>query len=515
MKHLSRGLACGLALVAVTLVLSLGQAAGAPSQTSSSLVDIQLTFDTTGSMGPSLEQAKQDGRRIIERVRSFIPNARFAVVSFRDFRNQAGEYQLLQPMTNDVRQIQAALDKLVSVGNSSGGAGGVPAESYSLMYQRSYSDSATGWRPAARKIVVVVGDAEPHGAGTAKIEGCSDTTADPHGLNPATELARMRAAGRTLVMIRQVSQLTTSSLGCYAGMAALAAPGGAARDSGRGDLAQPVLNLITRAYAPVEIRADLAVALPGARAGYTLRLQNPNRFNLRVRELSALVPPGLRYQPRSTSGVTRRNPRVAGRRLTWPIGTSLRPRQTVALHFVLRVPAGSRRAVTTASATVDIGRGEIITTSSAADPVRVTRTPRGLTLGVSAGRSTRIRGAASLAFGPGSPLAGGRVLRGNFTVGYGAGRQLRLAARGVRVFRFGAPTDLELAVEVTGSSGFGACANGTTGRLLLRNSGSILRNGLVGDELTLRLGGSCRSGSYRWSNARSRTVGAVIEARAR
>jgi len=299
-------------------------------------------------------------------------------------------------------------------------------------------------------------------------------------------------------------------------MAERTAPGGTALDStGRTDLTRPILNLITRAYAPITIGSDLGVALPGARAGYTMTLRNPNRFTLRVRELSALVPTGLRYQPRSTSGVTRRNPRVAGRRLTWVVGASLRPRQTAALHFVLRVPNGARRAVTTASATVDIGRGEIITVQSKADPVRVTRTPRGLTLGVSAGRSTRIRGAASLAFGPGSPLAGGRVLRGNFTVGYGAGRQIRLAARSVRVFRFGAPTDLELAVEVTGSSGFGACTTGTTGRLILRNSGSILRNGLVGDELTLRLGGSCRSGSYRWSNARSKTVGAVIEARAR
>ena len=39
------------------------------------------------------------------------------------------------------------------------------AEAYNLLFNKCYTDASIGWRAAARKIVVVIGDAEPHSAG--------------------------------------------------------------------------------------------------------------------------------------------------------------------------------------------------------------------------------------------------------------------------------------------------------------------------------------------------------------
>ena len=89
-----------------------------------------------------------------------MPNARFAIVSFRDHGNPGGEYDTLRAMTTNTSAIEAALNKLHAVSNP------LPAnlvvESYNLAFRRSYADPAIGWRVTARKVVLVIGDAEPY-----------------------------------------------------------------------------------------------------------------------------------------------------------------------------------------------------------------------------------------------------------------------------------------------------------------------------------------------------------------
>ena len=69
-------------------------------------------------------------------------------------------------MTGDAVKVDGAIDTL-----SANGGEDYP-EAYNLVFQNS-SDPATGWRANSRKLVVVIGDAEPHGAGTAGFGGCS------------------------------------------------------------------------------------------------------------------------------------------------------------------------------------------------------------------------------------------------------------------------------------------------------------------------------------------------------
>jgi hypothetical protein len=110
--------------------------------------------------------------------------------------------------------------------------------------------------------VIVIGDAQLHGAGSAGVAGCTDASADPHGFNTATELAGMAAAQRTLTMIRQVSGSTTTSLACYQGLAAGGFTGGTAIDSG-GDLAGEITSLISAAFANYNnVHLEVASASP-------------------------------------------------------------------------------------------------------------------------------------------------------------------------------------------------------------------------------------------------------------
>jgi hypothetical protein len=220
--------------------------------------DIEIAIDTTGSMAPSIAQAESDATSIVSQVQAQVPDTDFAVVQFKD-AGFSPEYQLLQAMTPNASDVQTALSGLSASG------GGDNPEEYNKVFNMS-SDPATGWRSGTRKFVVVIGDAEPHGAGTAGFAGCADTSVDPDGFNTATELAGMAAAQRTLLMIRQVASTTTTSLQCYQSLAAAAFTGGEAVDAG-GDLATQIVSLVDDAFSTVsDVHMEVASAGPAPAA---------------------------------------------------------------------------------------------------------------------------------------------------------------------------------------------------------------------------------------------------------
>ncbi len=219
--------------------------------------DIELAIDTTGSMGPSIAQAKADALAIVTGVQGTIPDAQFAVVQFKDAFD-VPEYQVLQSMTDNATDIQSAVDLL-----SPGGGGDAP-EAFNLVYSNSYTPALggdIGWREGSRKFVIVIGDAEPHGARTAGFSNCADTSADPHALNTATELSGMNANQRTLFMILQTSSASTT-LACYQQLAA-AAYTGSAGVAGGTDLATQIVDLINAATTSVsDVHLEVASATP-------------------------------------------------------------------------------------------------------------------------------------------------------------------------------------------------------------------------------------------------------------
>jgi hypothetical protein len=241
--------------------------------------DIEIAIDTTGSMQASIDQAKADAVNIVNGVQSSVPDTQFAIVAFKDFCTTTDptsgpgcsfpgdppypgdypEYDVVQAMTASSADVQTAINSLSADG------GGDAAETHNLVFDNAQSPLVggdLGWRSGTRRFVVVISDAEPHGAGSAGFAGCTDTSADPHGLNTATELAGLAAAERTLIMIRQVSDNTTASLQCYQSLAAAGFAGGQAADAGS-SLSSQIVSLINAAFANVnDLHLEVASASP-------------------------------------------------------------------------------------------------------------------------------------------------------------------------------------------------------------------------------------------------------------
>jgi Mg-chelatase subunit ChlD len=223
-------------LVAAAVAVPAGLPASGAAARSAAL-DVLIAIDTTGSMGPSIRQAQRDVSRLVEAAKAAAPAARFAVVQFKDM-GDLREYELLQPMTPNAPAVATALSRLAPSG------GGDNPEALNVIFRNSYTHDAIGWRKVSRKVVVVVSDAEPHGAAAAGFSGCLDASPDPHGLNTARELREMRKAERTLLLVRQASTATVS-LQCYQSLAAAAYRGGAARDGGS-DVVGAIASLLER-----------------------------------------------------------------------------------------------------------------------------------------------------------------------------------------------------------------------------------------------------------------------------
>jgi hypothetical protein len=231
--------------------------------------DVEIAIDTTGSMTGGINDAIAEANALVAGVQAEVPDTDFAVVQFRD-TGDTPEYQVMQSMTPSGTKVQDALSLLVA------GGGGDPPESYNLVFHNSYADAsnALGWRDGTRKFVIVIGDAQPHGnVKTQGFSNCVDVSPDLNGLSTSTELAGMKAAQRTLLMIHETDPGNTTSLDCYQQLAAAAYPIGGAVDSGGSGLAQAIIALINSAFSTVKdvhLEVDSATPAPADASWITL-----------------------------------------------------------------------------------------------------------------------------------------------------------------------------------------------------------------------------------------------------
>jgi hypothetical protein len=492
------------ALIALFSGATSGAARAAILIEPSAQIDVELAFDTTASMRPSIAQAKQNGASIVARVSEAFPGARFAVVSFRDYGNASGDHELLQPMTDDIDALQAAFTRLKVASNSS--SFNTPAEEYNLLFWKSYKDAAINWRPEARKVVVVVGDAQPHGAGASGITGCTDTSNDHYGLRTADVLEGMRAAQRTLVMIRQVSSETTASLECYKAMAERAYVGGAARNGDDVDVSAPILALVESAVAPVTLRPDIGVALPGGTAGYTATISNPNTFTLRLRSLDVTFPAGFRYRSGSSLGGMSSDA-GAGTRVRWQLERILRPGERVSSYFRTTTPKRGGRFAAQAVVRLELPGGHTIA-STGNRVLRVSPALRSLVVAARARRALQplgtvsLRGTLRIGFKPRArALTAPRLLGGRVILSNGLRRSIVFRVRSYRIAAFGSPTRVRLGLEVERVRGMSACSPRARGSAIFLDDQRFGAAGLRRDTIVTRFGANCRIATGRWSNA--------------
>jgi len=215
--------------------------------------DIELAFDTTGSMADALSQAGSQAEQIVKDVQSSVPDCQFAVVGFKDAPpasfGDPYEYKLFQAMTSSGAAVATAISGL-----SASGGGDAP-EAYNNVFHDSYPDGPpTGWRTGSRKFVIVFGDAQPHGdLASQGFAGCSNVSADPNvpPLSTTTELAAMKTNQRTLFMILFHPSAASTTLQCYQSLAAAAYAGGQGVVAG-GNLASQIVGLVNAAFATVQ-----------------------------------------------------------------------------------------------------------------------------------------------------------------------------------------------------------------------------------------------------------------------
>jgi hypothetical protein len=115
-------------------------------------LDIVLCFDSTGSMEGEINQVKRQIERIGQALVTLIPKTRISVCTYRD---RGDEYVVKGlPLTTSIQEVSGYLSRI-----RAGGGGDHPEAVDEGLY---WSSSQNQFRPTARKVILVFGDAPPH-----------------------------------------------------------------------------------------------------------------------------------------------------------------------------------------------------------------------------------------------------------------------------------------------------------------------------------------------------------------
>lgn len=114
-------------------------------------LEIAFLFDSTASMGRFLDDAKADLLEIFLLVEELVPTTRMALLTYRD---RGDEY-----ITRQTRLGIAHFEALAFLGSVRADGGGDFEEAVDVALEKA---TKLRWRPGARKVVVIAGDAPPH-----------------------------------------------------------------------------------------------------------------------------------------------------------------------------------------------------------------------------------------------------------------------------------------------------------------------------------------------------------------
>lgn len=153
------------------LVLGLGAFAGAgPSAARADTpahTDVMFVFDTTGSMGSALTEAKKEIQASMSQLSTTLPDVRFGLAEVGDYGlvidglvgygEGAGQaWTLKSAISSDQSAVIAQISGLTASG------GGDNPEAYGRALLETATNPTVGWRPEARGIIVMVADDVPH-----------------------------------------------------------------------------------------------------------------------------------------------------------------------------------------------------------------------------------------------------------------------------------------------------------------------------------------------------------------
>ena len=128
-------------------------------------LDIVICFDSTGSMSGEINQVKQQIERIGQTLLTLVPKTRISICTFRDHGDEFVVKGL--PLTNNIQDVSSYLGRI-----EAGGGGDHPEAVDEGLY---WSTMQNRFQPAARKVVLLFGDAPPH---EEKLKRCQDLAAN-------------------------------------------------------------------------------------------------------------------------------------------------------------------------------------------------------------------------------------------------------------------------------------------------------------------------------------------------
>ncbi len=128
-------------------------------------LDIVICFDSTGSMSGEINQVKQQIERIGQTLIALVPKARISICTFRDHGDEFVVKGL--PLTSNIQDVSSYLSRI-----EAGGGGDHPEAVDEGLY---WSSRQNRFQPAARKVILLFGDAPPH---EEKLKRCQEIAAD-------------------------------------------------------------------------------------------------------------------------------------------------------------------------------------------------------------------------------------------------------------------------------------------------------------------------------------------------
>jgi hypothetical protein len=133
-------------------------------------LDIVLCFDSTGSMAGEIDQVKRQIERIGTTLTTMVPKARISICTYRD---NGDEYVVKGlPLTGSIQDVSSYLARI-----DAGGGGDHPEAVDEGLY---WSSEQNRFRPSARKVILLFGDAPPH---PDKLKRCLEIAEEFRGQN--------------------------------------------------------------------------------------------------------------------------------------------------------------------------------------------------------------------------------------------------------------------------------------------------------------------------------------------
>ena len=117
-------------------------------------IDVVFAIDATGSMVWVHRTVRQRMAQLAEYVRGLVPLARFGIIAYRDYNDPEFVTRISQP-SFDIQKARSFMSGIDALG------GGDHPEAVTQALRDV--EGAIGWRSGARRVVIIIGDAPPHG----------------------------------------------------------------------------------------------------------------------------------------------------------------------------------------------------------------------------------------------------------------------------------------------------------------------------------------------------------------